>query len=340
MKVKGQNLRLFNDDQPFAAATTCTVSIQPSFANASTKDDDGYDVNIPVGNSWTAEVEQLIVEKSVLRTIVYTTEEIEATVGQEALSIFRSTTPITVAPGESIEVNEEAVYPYIIIRTLSGYSVVGLHDANSAGYYNNGDAPITVYVATGESGQTGYLILDPDGYTDAIRETIGSYNLALTMCVTSGKKNRTSDVELLSGVGMITNLQITAQNREAVVLRCTITGSGSLSLTQNPAVEIPDIAFFADEECTVPVNSIIAGGTVYAKLYRSFPADTDIMYSRSGSTVELGNEYQDYMILVNGQDADSDGQGTPFVEGQVVAVRNNTQNAISISQKYYAAEIQ
>lgn len=63
--IKGQNLRLFvEDDQAFAAATSCTVHIQMEVSESSTKDSESdWQENEVVGMSWDCQVDGLVVEK-------------------------------------------------------------------------------------------------------------------------------------------------------------------------------------------------------------------------------------------------------------------------------------
>ncbi len=342
MKIKGQNLRLFVDTtKPFASALTCSVNIQPSFVDTTTKDSTGgWQENQLIGNTWTADVEQLVIEKSVLPMVSRTSIEQDVTIGGSTVTVYRAGTPVSVAPGERIDIKAVGVEPVILIKNSSTYSVVGTHSTNEASYTNTGDESQSVFIAAGDTAlNIYYVIVDNEGFVgaDTINMALEGRSEYVSLRMTYGEQNREGDddLDILRGTARVTNLQITAQNREAVVVRCTLQGIGSLELCEP---SMPDVEFFADEACTLRTNTIIPRGTVYAKLHRSYE-DIITSYRGNRNNIEIGNGYDTYLVIVGQQDADSEGQTTPFVEGQVIPVHSSRDETINIDNAYYPSQI-
>lgn len=239
--IKGQNLRVFIDNEPIARAQSCTVHIAADVQDISSKDSvDGWQENVVTGFSWDVSVDAMVLPNAAELmdngefTSVTSTDEMEI---DGETTVYISNYVIAVPAGETIVAcapGNASNYVYIIeIETADSFA--SATNRQNASYTNTGTAAVEVYLGCSADEQS-------------IRYTIGEANSAATLdtlipemfvdtdvsiefSLTDGVMNRNQDSVLLSGNGRITDMSVNAANRQLATYTCQIVGNGELSMT-------------------------------------------------------------------------------------------------------------
>lgn len=232
--VKGQNLRLTIGGLCVAAARSCTVHIQMTAQDSSTKDTEGdWQEQSVVNMAWDATVESLLIplvpieDRTTVMTGLFDT-------GVQ----YRTYDRIDMKAGETITVEQTGpvpVMPYGIIDAETGAILAwSTPPAESVSYTLTWDMPVypcadgpnvPLKITTSDSQNSKRA-----GQLEELMET--KQPVDVTLSVTAGKRNREETEVLLSGSAVITDFAYTASNREDIIATVKLTGVGEL--------EIPD----------------------------------------------------------------------------------------------------
>ena len=149
--IKGQHLRLVINDKCVAAAQTCTVHLSVEMQATSSKDDTGsWQKQEPVGLSWDASTDALVIDGIYQAGSGATSQSVQVG-GPNPAYIYP--TGVSLSPGEGLEVSgAPASTDNLVLRKInaSNYTVI----SSGGKYVNETTAAETVYVACMTNAQT------------------------------------------------------------------------------------------------------------------------------------------------------------------------------------------
>jgi predicted secreted protein len=233
--VKGQNLRLTIGGLCVAAARSCTVHIQMTAQDSSTKDTEGdWQEQSVVNMAWDATVESLYFPPTPRNDMTKVPTGLLDVTGFN----YRTWDSIHLKAGDTITVEHMAPVP------LMPY---GIMDASNRDQLARSTPPATsvTYTATedidvypcAEGRDVPLKITTTDSQTSKsaaqLEEIMESRQpVDVTLSVTTGDRNREESEVLLSGSAVVSDFAFTAANKEDIIATVKLTGVGEL--------EIPD----------------------------------------------------------------------------------------------------
>lgn len=256
-KIKGQNLRLSvgsrNAEKCIAAAQSCSVHLAAQVGDVTSKDSDGaWTENEILSFSWDASVDALTADNTVASIQTPSDSDdltevplasIEGATGSSAYYIQNGLSSITLRPNETITTQQHVQCPIAILKHLgnSEYEEIVYNDGllPEMTYTNKTDSDMTIAYAFANA----ELIEDDDTIdititdNDAVfLDTLKGYMASKTLLnvlfgVTVGTKNRSMDEMIATGTAYITDINITAANRQNSTYSCQLTGVGELNFS-------------------------------------------------------------------------------------------------------------
>ena len=224
--IKGQHLRVLINDKCVAAATSSQINIKLDLADISTKDSESEFAEFePVGHSWSGQVDALVTDGIYDEDHVTCDTEVEVSGGGG--TYYKATKTFTLKPGYTIWASGDD-----IIILLNGTTPLAEPGTSSANYTNEGNSDIIVTVATAtEDTEVDVYFVDTLRTSCAALLTAARTGTPVTVkfSLTTGRNNAVEDTNLLSGTAIITDLTLTAANKEVSTFSAQFTGKGELS---------------------------------------------------------------------------------------------------------------
>lgn len=228
--IKGQNLRLVVNDKCVAGATSCSLHIAATVEDSSTKDDTGdWARNEITGLSWDAQSD----------AVMLTTEEMPTErheVGDVIIDRGYFEVCFLLHPGEELTEVINVTGVEYEMSIMNEYT----HEPYSEGLQNVTTEDIEVMLVY--TSETEGAIGD---YDVKITNLFGHQLDTLTDCMrtkrpvtvrldrTRGVLNRETVTQLLEGKALITDISVTAANRQNTTYSCKLTGTGELEIVDN-----------------------------------------------------------------------------------------------------------
>lgn len=225
--IKGQHLRLVINDKCVAAAQTCTVHLSVEMQATSSKDDTGsWQKQEPVGLSWDASTDALVIDGIYQAGSGATSQSVQVG-GPNPAYIYP--TGVSLSPGEGLEVSgAPASTDNLVLRKINAtnYSVI----STGGKYVNETTAAETVYVACMTNAQTlTWAVYDGNGLQLTDVFALKGQAVTVQFGTTNGTMNREADTQLLEGTAIVSDISVTAQNRALGTWTVQLSGSGELA---------------------------------------------------------------------------------------------------------------
>lgn len=213
MKIKGQNARALINGSCVAASTSCSVHIGVEIQQEDTKDTGDWQANRSVRKSWDASVDALVAEHG--------DEYYEIELDED------QPTQIELHAGDTIVVTDPNGAAIIYDEDMEEVLVSG---KNYAVYTADADITVVPWIA-GEDEGTVYADVyeSATGLIALIEALETEKDIDFVFGLTTGDQNRELDEELLGGKALITDLSVTATNRQFVTMSMQLSGDGELS---------------------------------------------------------------------------------------------------------------
>ncbi|MBR5879562.1 MAG: hypothetical protein IKY91_08380 [Akkermansia sp.] len=209
-----------------AAATSSQINIKLDLADISTKDSESEFAEFePVGHSWSGQVDALVTDGKYEEDKVVCDTEIE--LGGGGGTYYKATKTFTLKPGYTIQATGDD-----IIILLNGTTPLTEPGTGAANYTNEGNSDITVTIASDtEDSEVNVWFTDGLRTPCAALVTAARNGTPVTVkfSLTTGRNNAVEDTNLLSGTAIITDLTLTAANKEVSTFSAQFTGKGELS---------------------------------------------------------------------------------------------------------------
>lgn len=235
--MKGQHLRLFVDGKCIAAATSCNVHVSAQVEDASTKDTVGdWTENRCTGISWYASADALVMASRMIGGLADTGDVV--TISNVIYRVLASAQPIKLKAGDTLHV-----------ETLSGTnkSLVVLNEAMTSVIHTalltpgaiNWTSTSAQTVVVAYSGTAGigaleaYVDESSAQYLDDVMDYFDGQLVDVSLDITDGELNRESDTSLYAGQAYVTDISITAANRQNSTYTVQLTGNGKLERVED-----------------------------------------------------------------------------------------------------------
>ena len=210
-----------------AAATSCNVSIQTNFSDISTKDSDNdWAENFPTGHSWSGSVDALVTNGRYDEATVKTDTELPGSGGE----VFKSTKDFIVQPGCTIYAEGDAEVGF----SENDDPVTTLH-GGVVDYTNTGSEAQTLNVNSDtENVSINVYMLDPARMDCAavVQAAKAGTPVTVKFSVTGGRNNVVEEQTLVQGTAIMSDLTLTAANRDVSKYTVQLTGTGELELVE------------------------------------------------------------------------------------------------------------
>ena len=222
--IKGQNLRLFVSHDGLkciAAATSCSLHMSAEVSDMSTKDTDSdFAENAVTGMNWEITVDALVTDGTINSGTVRCTEKLS-----ELSNKWIYPQPIRMLAGDTITLSADSGTSYLlepdgtVVESATGQSISYEADDEITVYVGCSSNTVNVTFHAYDSAQ-GLSELD---YLMRIKDPV-----RVSLSTVNGPKNRDTDEEWLTGNVIITDLNITAANKQFSTYTARLTGVGEL----------------------------------------------------------------------------------------------------------------
>ena len=222
--IKGQNLRILLDGKCVAASTACTMHLSANVEDSSTKDDTGdWAQNEVVGLTWDVSVDALVTIGTSKRGV----KTLSTSVTLDSETYYTDGVNIQVGKGQTISVSTDAAGDLVIYQS----STIKESGVGYIEWTNSGNSSVNVRVAHETSGtEVIYHVYGADAVNTPDLE-VGD-RVTVRFSTTKGEQNRVEDYWTLEGDAIISDISISAGNRQNSTLTVQLTGDGEL--TQSP----------------------------------------------------------------------------------------------------------
>ena len=204
-----------------AAAKSCELHIAAEMSDMSTKDSDsGFTENVVTGLNWDISVDALVTDGTLNSGTVKCTEKLS-----ELDNKYIYPVPIRMLQADYITITAPSGTVYLL---ETDGTVVESATGQSISY--EAEDEITVYVGC-SSNQVNVTFMAFDnaqGLTDLDYLMKTRIPVSLMLAATSGAKNRDEDEQLFTGNAIITDLNITAANKQFSTYTAKFTGVDDL----------------------------------------------------------------------------------------------------------------
>lgn len=225
MTIKGQNLRLFVGDSVVAASTSCTLHTAAQVEDSSTKDSDGdWTENEVVGLSWDVSVDALVTDGYLLGGVV------KCTTASGKTPAYYKPTPLRLRAGDTITLTSPSSTTLALFNADTMASVTSSSSVTSKTYTASADITVVIGCSNSSLAITYAVEDDATGFAALYAAMEARQPVAVTFAGAEGTRNREQGDVWLSGSALITDLSITAANRQNSTYTCQLTGVGELAL--------------------------------------------------------------------------------------------------------------
>lgn len=232
--MKGQNLRLVDIDNGYciAGSLSCELHVSIQTENATTNDSEGdFDEFEVTGKEWEIQTEALVFGGLVTEDGGDTSK----TKTFDGITYKYVDKRITLPSHGKIMMYgvQNAKHKFALID-IQGNEILAKSSASvlTFEYFNNSNDSVDVYLANYDTSYTHIRCMVFDGDADNISDVLDYFNneeiFNVALSITSGKKNREIEENVVEGQGFISDIQINSQNRQRPVFTATIKGIGEL----------------------------------------------------------------------------------------------------------------
>lgn len=233
--IKGQNLRILVEGFCVAAATNSEIHVALNVESATTKDteDDEWDVKEPIGHSWDAKVDAMVLDGSSSQGRV---EEEDTLPCDEALpggDGYYAPKLIHLRRGEVLKMQGATgartiftVYDSSFLWLASSGDVVPNFD-----YEANHDVDVYIGVSS-QNFTVHYRVFDyAKGVDDLIAYLKSGAKVDVEFDKTYANTSQNRDVEtiMMKGEAYVQDISIAAKNQEITTYSCQLIGTGDLT---------------------------------------------------------------------------------------------------------------
>lgn len=227
--IKGENMRVFVEDECVAASTSCNVNVALQVGESDTKDDvEDWMIQEPLGHNWSADVDAMVdLQPDQQGEIVCN--------GDNTGFGYRGDHTLLMEKGDGIYIvgaNPSAEVS-ILVLTSQGFSQRA-HGTGNCHYKATDD--LEVYVASTVEGDTlTYQMGDTAGsiYNFLAQVQLGTpVTVKFSKTVAGTHRNRDVETVLLQGDAIVSSVKMNAQVQEITTYQVQLTGTGPLTIVQ------------------------------------------------------------------------------------------------------------
>ena len=220
-------MRILIGNKCVAAAVSSSINLKLGIADISTKDiDNDWVKNFPTGHSWSGSVDALVTNGRYDEATVKTDTELPGSGGE----VFKSTKDFVVQPGFTIFAEGEAEVGF----SENDDPVTTLH-GGVADYTNTGSEAQTLNVNSDtENVSINVYMLDPARMDCAavVQAAKAGTPVTVKFSITGGRDNVVEEETLMQGTAIMSDLTLTAANRDVSKYTVQLTGTGELELVE------------------------------------------------------------------------------------------------------------
>lgn len=224
--IKGQNLRIALNGKCISASQSCTLHVQMTAQDKSTKDSENDWVeNEIVGAQWDVSADALVTNGIIDSGTVKCTQNVAT-----GKNIYPKLYKLNA--GDTITVSTQTSSATIYV--LNGSTV--LAQATGTGISYTATGAVNVYIGCSSVlANVTFEIKDSSGVTTANLMSIMNAKTPVTVTfgTTLGNNNRVEDQRLMSGSAVISDIQIQTPNRQDSTCSVQLTGTGELEFIED-----------------------------------------------------------------------------------------------------------
>ena len=223
--IKGQNLRIALNGKCISASQSCTLHVQMTAQDKSTKDSENDWVeNEIVGAQWDVSADALVTDGIIDGGTVKCTKNI-------AIGKYVYPQIYKLNAGDKVTLMTAASDATIYV--FSGSTI--LAQATTAGISYTATEAINISIGCSSNAyNVTFEIIDKSGMTveDLMNIMNAKTPVTVTFGTTLGNNNRVEDQRIMSGTAVISDIQIQTPNRQDSTCSVQLTGTGELEFIE------------------------------------------------------------------------------------------------------------